>query len=53
MGLYSYNYIDMVKLRNRALETGSKKNIRKTTIEPAEEQYFFLKEKALELQKHN
>jgi hypothetical protein len=30
-----------------------KKNMRKTTIELTEEQYFFLKEKALELQKHN
>jgi len=27
--------------------------MRKTTIELTEEQYFFLKEKALELQKHN
>ena len=43
----------MVKPRNRALETGSKTNMRKTTIELTEEQYFFLKEKALELQKQN
>lgn len=31
----------------------SKTNMRKTTIELTEEQYFFLKEKALELQKQN
>jgi hypothetical protein len=31
----------------------SKTNMRKTTIEITEEQYFFLKEKALELQKKN
>lgn len=34
-------------------QTGSKVNMRKTTIELSEEQYFFLKEKALELQKQN
>ncbi|MGC9036314.1 MAG: hypothetical protein ACP5K7_10860, partial [Verrucomicrobiia bacterium] len=44
--LYSYNYSDMANLRNRAAETGSKTNMRKTTIELTEEQYFFLKEKA-------
>lgn len=33
--------------------TGSKANMKKTTIELSEEQYFFLKEKALELQKQN
>jgi hypothetical protein len=43
----------MGKLRNRIAETGSKSNMRKTTIELTEEQYFFLKEKALELQKQN
>jgi len=53
LGLYSYNYSDMGKLKNRAIETGSKTNMRKTTIELTEEQYFFLKEKALELQKQN
>ncbi len=31
----------------------SKTNMKKTTIEISEEQYFFLKEKALELQKQN
>ena len=31
----------------------SQVNMRKTTIELTEEQYFFLKEKALELQKQN
>ncbi|MGQ9801697.1 MAG: hypothetical protein ACUVRL_08550 [Candidatus Saccharicenans sp.] len=35
------------------LENNSKKKMRKTTIELTEEQYFFLKEKALELQKQN
>jgi hypothetical protein len=34
-------------------EVRSKSNMRKTTIELTEEQYFFLKEKALELQKQN
>lgn len=29
------------------------KNMKKTTIEISEEQYFFLKEKAIELQKQN
>jgi len=43
----------MAKLRNRIVEAGSKANMRKTTIELTEEQYFFLKEKALELQKQN
>jgi len=43
----------MAKLRNRTAEAGSKTNMRKTTIELTEEQYFFLKEKALELQKQN
>jgi len=43
----------MAKLRNRIVEGGSKTNIKKTTIELTEEQYFFLKEKALELQKQN
>lgn len=43
----------MAKLRNRTAEVGSKMNMRKTTIELTEEQYFFLKEKALELQKQN
>jgi metal-responsive CopG/Arc/MetJ family transcriptional regulator len=43
----------MAKLRNRIVEAGSKANMRKTTIELTEEQYFFLKEKALELQKKN
>jgi len=41
----------MAKLRNRIVRSGSKPNMRKTTIELTEEQYFFLKEKALELQK--
>jgi|GEM_PF-627261 len=53
IGLYSYNYSDMAKLRNCIAEAGSKTNMRKTTIELTEEQYFFLKEKALELQKQN
>jgi len=43
----------MAKLRNHTAEAGSKTNMRKTTIELTEEQYFFLKEKALELQKQN
>jgi hypothetical protein len=43
----------MAKLRNLIAESGSKANMRKTTIELTEEQYFFLKEKALELQKQN
>jgi hypothetical protein len=43
----------MDKLRNRIAEVGSKANMRKTTIELTEEQYFFLKEKALELQKQS
>jgi len=43
----------MAKLRNRIAEVGSKSNMRKTTIELTEAQYFFLKEKALELQKQN
>jgi hypothetical protein len=34
-------------------EAGSKTNMKKTTIELTEEQYFFLKEKAIELQKQN
>ena len=43
----------MAKLRNRISEVRSKTNMRKTTIELTDEQYFFLKEKALELQKQN
>jgi len=43
----------MAKLRNCIADTGSKSIMRKTTIELTEEQYFFLKEKALELQKQN
>jgi len=43
----------MAKLINRDAETGSKTNMKKTTIELTKEQYFFLKEKALELQKQN
>ena len=43
----------MGKLRNRTAGSGSKTNMRKTTIELTEEQYFFLKEKALGLQKQN
>jgi len=43
----------MAKLRNHIAEAGSKTNMRKTTIELTKEQYFFLKEKALELQKQN
>ena len=39
--------------KNGIAEAGSKTNMRKTTIELTEEQYFFLKEKALELQKQN
>lgn len=35
-----------------SLQTG-KINMKKTTIEISEEQYFFLKEKVLELQKQN
>ncbi len=34
-------------------EARSQTNMRKTTIELTSEQYFFLKEKALELQKQN
>lgn len=43
----------MAKQGNPIAEAGSKTNMRKTTIELTEEQYFFLKEKALELQKQN
>ena len=43
----------MRKLKNRIAEAEGKTNMRKTTIELTEEQYFFLKEKALELQKQN
>lgn len=43
----------MAKSRNRIAEAGSKSNMRKTTIELTEAQYFFLKEKALELLKQN
>ena len=43
----------MAKPRNRIVKAGSKASMRKTTIELTEEQYFFLKEKALELQKQN
>lgn len=43
----------MGKLRNCTPEVRGKANMRKTTIELTEEQYFFLKEKALELQKQN
>jgi len=43
----------MAKLRNRIAEVGNKFNMIKTTIELTEAQYFFLKEKALELQKQN
>ena len=43
----------MGKLKNRIAEAEGKTNMRKTTIELTEEQYFFLKEKALELQKQN
>ena len=32
----------MAKLRNCVVEAGSKTNMRKTTIELTEEQYFFL-----------
>lgn len=35
------------------MEVGNISNMRKTTIELTEAQYFFLKEKALELQKQN
>ena len=34
-------------------KTRSKTNMRKTTIELTDEQYFYLKEKALELHKRN
>lgn len=50
---YPYNYSNMGKARNRMAEARSQTNMRKTTIELTEEQYFFLKEKALELQKQN
>jgi len=43
----------MAKLRNLRAKGEGKINMRKTTIELTEEQYFFLKEKALELQKQN
>jgi hypothetical protein len=43
----------MARLRNRIAEAGSKTNMKKTTIELTEEQYFFLKEKVLELQKQS
>lgn len=43
----------MATLRNRVVEAKGKTNMRKTTIELTEEQYFFLKEKALELQRQN
>jgi hypothetical protein len=41
----------MAKLRNRTVRSGSKQNMRKMTIELTKKQYFFLKEKTLELQK--
>lgn len=43
----------MTKLRKHIAKVRSKSNMRKTTIELTEAQYFFLKEKALELQKQN
>ena len=43
----------MGKVKNRMADVRSQVNMRKTTIELTEEQYFFLKEKALELQKQN
>ncbi|OGF58614.1 MAG: hypothetical protein A2Y62_16715 [Candidatus Fischerbacteria bacterium RBG_13_37_8] len=43
----------MAKQRKHGYEKKAKVNMRKTTIELTEEQYFFLKEKALELQKLN
>jgi hypothetical protein len=51
--LYPYNYSDMAKLGNATANAGSKQSMRKTTIELTQEQYFFVKEKALELQKQN
>lgn len=43
----------MAELRNHIVEAGSKANMRKTTIGLTEEQYFFLKAKALEPQRQN
>ncbi|NWF92475.1 MAG: hypothetical protein HXY46_06130 [Syntrophaceae bacterium] len=43
----------MDKHRNPRAKAEAKTNMKKTTIELTEEQYFFLKEKALELQKQN
>lgn len=51
LGPYLYTCSNMAKLRSRLAEAGNKTNLRKMTIELTEEQYFFLKEKALELQK--
>ncbi|NVM54532.1 MAG: hypothetical protein HWN66_12580 [Candidatus Helarchaeota archaeon] len=51
--LYLYNYRSMDKKKDFMPGTKSKVNMKKTTIELTEEQYFFLKEKALELQKRN
>ncbi|MCR4434103.1 MAG: hypothetical protein NUV70_08665 [Caldiserica bacterium] len=43
----------MKRLRRYIAKAGSKSNIRNKAIEPTDEQYSFLKEKALELQKQN
>jgi len=43
----------MARRRNVIGGAGSNINLKKTTIELTEEQYFFLKEKVLELQKQN
>ena len=51
--LYHYISGNMEEGEARVLGTGSKADMKKTTIELSEEQYFFLKEKALELQKQN
>ncbi|MEM2112338.1 MAG: hypothetical protein QXX08_10775 [Candidatus Bathyarchaeia archaeon] len=51
--LYLYKYGCMKKIRSNSPESKKQTNMKKTTIELTEEQYFFLKEKALELQKQN
>jgi hypothetical protein len=43
----------MVKMTTQKPNAENRMNMKKTTIELTEEQYFFLKEKALELQKQN
>jgi len=51
--LYIYNYNCTAKRRGRIAFAEGKTNMRKANIKLTDEQYFFLKEKALELQKQN